>query len=81
MECSPTLVAQVDTRGRLAKLDGRFPHWVTPYQGERYSLIYYQTSGEVTPQTTAVFRPSPAVQDEADTACEEWVPPPTFQLY
>lgn len=26
--------------GRLAKVDGRFPHWVTPYTGERYSLIY-----------------------------------------
>jgi len=57
VECTPTIVAEVDTKGRLAKVDGRFPHWVTPYQGTRYSLIYYVTSGEVVPQTTAIFEP------------------------
>jgi hypothetical protein len=41
----------------LGKVDGRFPHWVGPYDtgAERYSLIYYQTMGEPTPITTAVF--------------------------
>ena len=40
VECSPFLVAHVETKGRLGKVDGRYPHWVTPYQGTRYSLIY-----------------------------------------
>jgi len=40
VECSPFLVAEVDTKGRFGKVDGRFPHWVTPYEGERFSLIY-----------------------------------------
>ena len=55
VECSPFVVAEVDTHGRFGKVDGRFPHWVTPYQGTRYSLIYYVTSGTVEPQTTAIF--------------------------
>ena len=46
VECSPFLVAEVDTRGRLGKLDGRFPHWVTPYEGTRYSLIYVSCSDQ-----------------------------------
>lgn len=40
VECSPLLVAEVETKGRLGRVDGRFPHWVTPYSGNRYSLIY-----------------------------------------
>lgn len=41
VECSPLLVAEVETKGRFGKVDGRFPHWVTPYNnGDRYSLIY-----------------------------------------
>lgn len=74
VECSATEVAEVDTRGRLAKIDGRFPHWVTPYKGgPRYSLIYYVTSGEVVPQTTAVFQPR-----GREAGAKQWVPPPTF---
>ena len=38
-------VAHVDTHDRLGKVDGRYPHWVAPYEGTRYSLIYYQTEG------------------------------------
>jgi hypothetical protein len=71
VECSPTCVAEVNTRGCLAKVDGRFPHWVTPYQGTRYSLVYYVTNGEIMPQTTAIF------DQMGDSA---WVPPPSFQL-
>ena len=48
-------VAEVDTRAGFAKVDGRFPHWVTPYEGERFSLIFYTTEGPTTPQRTAVF--------------------------
>ena len=40
VECSPLLVAEIDTKGRFGKVDGRFPNWVTPYEGERFSLIY-----------------------------------------
>ena len=89
VECSPTLVAEVDTRGRLAKVDGRFPHWVTPYDdpadedgsGSRYSLIYYATSGDVVPQTTAIFEPrKKAVGDVNETTEVPWVPPPVFVL-
>ena len=93
VECSPTLVAEVDTRGRLAKVDGRFPHWVTPYDdpagggssGSRYSLIYYATSGDVVPQTTAIFKPPRAAFPEEDSNApgkteEPWVPPPVFVL-
>ena len=72
VECSPTEVAEIDTRGKLAKVDGRFPHWVSDYEGTRYSLIYYVTSGEMVPQTTAVFEP--AVRQEPP-----WVPPPSFE--
>jgi hypothetical protein len=48
----------------MAKVDGRFPHWVDVYEGERYSIIWFRTKGEPTPQTTAVFpaaaAPAPA---------------------
>ncbi|EOD29387.1 hypothetical protein EMIHUDRAFT_204041 [Emiliania huxleyi CCMP1516] len=48
-------VTQVETRRRLGKIDGRFPHWVAPHTGERYSIIYYVSSGEVVPQGPAVI--------------------------
>jgi hypothetical protein len=56
VEVSAREVAHVDTRHRLAKVDGRFPHWVAPYDGNRYSVIFYQTRGEEIPRTTAVFQ-------------------------
>ena len=69
VEVSAREVAHVDTRHRLAKVDGRFPHWVAPYDGNRYSVIFYQTRGEEIPRTTAVFQgnDAPLVND-----------PPTF---
>ena len=30
VEYSPREVAHVDTHGKLAKVDGRYPHWVAP---------------------------------------------------
>ncbi len=81
VECCPMTVAEIDTRGRFGKVDGRFPHWVTPYQtGTRYSLIYYVTSGEVEPQTTAIFDPNIAsTTNVEDESCEEpWIPPPFY---
>ena len=47
-------VTLVDTRYGFAKVDGRFPHWVTPYHGERFSLIYYTTEGASVPVAGAV---------------------------
>jgi hypothetical protein len=55
VELDPMTVAAVDTRNRLGKVDGRFPHWVAPYEGERFSLIYYQTLGKQLPMTCAVY--------------------------
>eukprot|EP00536_Pseudo-nitzschia_multiseries_P006466 jgi/Psemu1/193181/e_gw1.138.62.1 len=66
VECSATEVAEIDTRGRLAKVDGRFCHWVSDYEGTRYSLIYYVTHGDTIPQTTAIFEPHYVTATEKD---------------
>lgn len=58
VENTPFEVAQVDTRRRFGYVDGRFPHWVGEYTGERYSIIYYPTHGPVVPKTTAIFPPT-----------------------
>jgi hypothetical protein len=54
-------VAQVDTHCKLARMDGRFVHWVRRFSGgERYSLIFYMTSGDGNPRERAVhtdFKP------------------------
>lgn len=59
VEYSPHVVALVDTFRRFGKVDGRSPHWVTPYATDdttrRYSLIFYQTVGEVQPKGSAIF--------------------------
>ena len=56
VECDAWTVGVVNTRHRLGKVDGRFPHWVDAYDsGERYSIIFYQTEGERVPPTTAIF--------------------------
>ncbi|KAH8078864.1 hypothetical protein JL720_9614 [Aureococcus anophagefferens] len=46
VEYDASTVCWVDTRRRFGRVDGRFPHWVTDYSGERYSLIYYRTEGD-----------------------------------
>lgn len=43
VEVDSFTVAQVCTKDCLGKVDGRYPHWVAPYEGDRYSLIYYST--------------------------------------
>jgi hypothetical protein len=57
VEYDSMTVAEVNTKNRLGKVDGRFPHWVAPYDEscERFSLIYYVTEGAVTPKTVAAF--------------------------
>ena len=67
VEVDARTVAEVNTKDRLGRVDGRYPHWVAPYDEtkERYSLIYYQTEGEKTPQGPAFFgdvMPSSAMQ-------------------
>ena len=69
VECSAREVAHVDTRRRLGKVDGRYPHWVEPFaSGTRFSVIYYRTAGAPEPRTTAVFQGEPLV-DEPATFC------------
>ncbi|KAL7427374.1 hypothetical protein ACHAXM_000820 [Skeletonema potamos] len=57
VECSARVIAQVNSKNRMAKVDGRYPHWVGPYDNtrDRYSLIYYRTDGDVEPIGPAVF--------------------------
>lgn len=55
VECGPRDVAVVDTKGRMAKVDGRFPHWVSPYVGERYSVIWFTTDGPTVARSVAIF--------------------------
>lgn len=51
VECDAMGVMEVDTRYRPCKVDGRNPHWVAPYVGDRYSVIYYATWGEAVAKT------------------------------
>ena len=48
-------VAVVDTRNRIARVDGRYVHWVRGFGGgDRYSLIFYVTVGKGTARERAV---------------------------
>jgi len=38
---NPDEVLQVVTKNKVAKVDGRYTHWVNGYIGTRYSLIFY----------------------------------------
>ena len=46
----PCLYVSYDTHMRLTRCDGRHPHWVTKYHGDRYSLIFYNITGAFTPR-------------------------------
>ena len=46
----PCLYVSYDTRMRLTRCDGRHPHWVTKYHGDRFSLIFYNITGAFTPR-------------------------------
>jgi hypothetical protein len=59
---SARVVAVVNTYKRLAKVDGRYPHWVAPYDcdttttnKDRFSLIFYQTFGQHQSIGPAIF--------------------------
>ena len=57
VECSSRIVAHVNTKNRLGRVDGRHPHWVTSYDvnEERFSLIYYDTMSAYEPPGPAIF--------------------------
>ena len=55
VESSALDVHCIDTYHRLAKMDGRYIHWVNGYEGERYSVIFYRTRGVRVPVGKAVF--------------------------
>jgi hypothetical protein len=68
VECTARIVAHNNTKNRVAKCDGRFPHWVAPYDNEnkqRFSVIYYQTIGASQPLGTSVFN----LSDDGDFSC------------
>lgn len=48
VEASANEVLCADTQGKLACIDGRYPHWVSGYDGERFSIIYFKVDGEHT---------------------------------
>ena len=54
VEEEPGKVVAINTYRRLAKMDGRFPHWVEGYSGERYSVQFFRTEGPVVPKATAL---------------------------
>lgn len=54
VEEGPFVVRAFTTRNRLVCIDGRFPHWVSGYSGERYSIIFFRNSGEAEPMEKAV---------------------------
>ena len=61
VECSPRIMAHVNTKNRLGRVDGRHPHFVTPYDDqneERFSLIYYDTLGAFEAPGPAIFTKS-----------------------
>jgi len=59
VESDPFVIAHVNTKNRLGKVDGRFPHWVSPYDPSttRFSLIYYSTLQHYEKATSAYFGP------------------------
>jgi len=56
VECSARVVAVMNTKNCIGRVDGRYPHFVDAYdeESERYSLIYYETGN-------AFVKPGPAI--------------------
>jgi len=61
-------VVEINTKNRLARIDGRYPHWVAPYSGDRFSLIYYQTTAKYVKPGPAVW---PSLTEEEVLNCTE----------
>ena len=63
----------VETKNRIAKVDGRDGHWVRTYTGgDRYSLVFYDTDPRrevgISPPVDTAWRPAAAA---AATAGDE----------
>ena len=53
------MVAVVETKNRIARIDGRCVHWVRSFAGgDRYSLIFYDTSDRQPQPVQRAFDPS-----------------------
>jgi hypothetical protein len=57
VESSARVIAVVNTKNRLGRVDGRFPHFVDDYdeKSERYSLIFYETGNQFVKPGPAIF--------------------------
>ena len=57
VETSARVVAVMNTKNRLGRVDGRYVHWVDSYDRgcDRYSLIYYETGNDYITPGPAVF--------------------------
>ncbi|CAD7968371.1 unnamed protein product [Amoebophrya sp. A25] len=52
----PWRVISLNSKNRLAKVDGRYPHWVAPWHGkDRFSFVFYQTEGSWQPPEEAAW--------------------------
>ena len=45
----PGVLSEYDLKSRPARIDLRRPHWVQPYQGTRYSVVWYSVLGDTEP--------------------------------
>ncbi len=87
VEASARVVVQVNTKGRLGRVDGRYVHWVAPWdkhlpheqeeqpaaqqEQQRYSLIYYETGHEFVAPGPAVFSIPKDASSAVDIATDE----------
>jgi len=63
-------ISVINTKGRAAKVDGRYVHWVRGFdfaEGDRFSIIYYKTRGCSNPRRDAVLEWQRQVDNS--TAC------------
>ena len=63
VECDARTIARVDTKNRLGKIDGRFPHWVAPYDETRSVSL----SSSIAPSESR--RPSPSPCSTPTSIC------------
>lgn len=63
VESSARVIAVVNTKNRLGRVDGRYPHFVDAYDedSERYSLIFYETGNQFVKPGPAIFS-APKIQ-------------------
>ena len=84
VEASARVVVQVNTKGRLGRVDGRYVHWVAPWdkhlqdeheqsqqQQQRYSLIYYETGHDFVTPGPAVFSIPKDASTTVDTVTDK----------